>query len=382
MKIKTLIAYFIFTCAISSCIQDEALNSEAAIDVCSGDDVQLANIDADSKVINVYVNKGADLSKQKLEFTLPQGATIKVNTPITGDTESTYDFSEEPHSRKFTVTSEDGQWQPVYTVNVILAELPTLFKFEELLTTSSEYDTFYEFTPATSQEISKVLQWSSGNPGFKLTGMANSRIDYPTVQVANGFKGKAVKLETRNTGDFGAMVKMYIAAGNLFVGSFEVGQALSNAMKATHFGFPFFYYPLKLEGWYKYKAGANFSSKGEIIEGRKDKCDIYGVLYETDDNVQFLDGSTSLTSPNIVALARNLDALPETDNWKQFSFKFEPKNGKSIDSDKLEKGIYKLAIVFSSSVDGGKFEGAVGSTLYIDKVVIEHTSNPNEYPAN
>lgn len=58
MKIKTLIAYFIFTCAISSCIQDEALNSEAAIDVCSGDDVQLANIDADSKVINVYVNKG------------------------------------------------------------------------------------------------------------------------------------------------------------------------------------------------------------------------------------------------------------------------------------------------------------------------------------
>ena len=25
MKIKTLIAYFIFTCAISSCIQDEAL---------------------------------------------------------------------------------------------------------------------------------------------------------------------------------------------------------------------------------------------------------------------------------------------------------------------------------------------------------------------
>ncbi|EIY60107.1 hypothetical protein HMPREF1069_03745 [Bacteroides ovatus CL02T12C04] len=124
MKIKTLIAYFIFTCAISSCIQDEALNSEAAIDVCSGDDVQLANIDADSKVINVYVNKGADLSKQKLEFTLPQGATIKVNTPITGDTESTYDFSEEPHSRKFTVTSEDGQWQPVYTVNVILAELP------------------------------------------------------------------------------------------------------------------------------------------------------------------------------------------------------------------------------------------------------------------
>lgn len=227
MKIKTLIAYFIFTCAISSCIQDEALNSEAAIDVCSGDDVQLANIDADSKVINVYVNKGADLSKQKLEFIVPEGASIKINDQAAGDTESTYDFSEEPHSRKFTVTSEDGQWKPVYTVNVVLAELPTSFSFEELLP-SNDYDIFYEFQPGTSQEISKVLQWSSGNPGFKLTGMANSKTDYPTVQVANGFRGKGVKLETRDTGSFGAMVKMYIAAGNLFIGIFEVGNALTD----------------------------------------------------------------------------------------------------------------------------------------------------------
>ena len=79
MKIKTLIACFILACAATSCIQDEALNSEAAIDACTGDDVQLANINADSKLINVYVNKGADLSKQKLEFVIPEGATIKIN---------------------------------------------------------------------------------------------------------------------------------------------------------------------------------------------------------------------------------------------------------------------------------------------------------------
>ena len=109
MKIKTLIACFILACAATSCIQDEALNSEAAIDACTGDDVQLANINADSKLINVYVNKGADLSKQKLEFVIPEGATIKINDQVAGDTEATYDFSEEPHSRKFTVTSEDGQ---------------------------------------------------------------------------------------------------------------------------------------------------------------------------------------------------------------------------------------------------------------------------------
>ena len=100
------------------------------------------------------------------------------------------------------------------------------------------------------------------------------------------------------------MVKMYIAAGNLFVGSFEVGQALNNAMKATRFGFPFFYYPQTIRGFYKYKAGDKFTSNGAVVEGRQDHCDIYGVLYETDENVDFLDGSTSLTSPNIISLAR------------------------------------------------------------------------------
>ena len=369
MKIKTLIAYFIFTCAISSCIQDEALNSEAAIDVCSGDDVQLANIDADSKVINVYVNKGADLSKQKLKFTLPQGATIKVNTPIAGDTESTYDFSEEPHSRKFTVTSEDGQWQPVYTVNVILAELPTLFKFEELLTTSSEYDTFYEFTPATSQEISKVLQWSSGNPGFKLTGMANSKTDYPTVQIANGFRGKGVKLETRDTGSFGASVKMYIAAGNLFIGTFEVGNALANPRKATNFGFQFDKRPKTLKGHYKFKAGDVYSAEGKPQEGVRDKCDIYAVMYEAENNSVMLNGDDVFTSDKLVSLARiKPEDVVESDQWTDFEIPFEPVKGRVIDDTKLKNGEYKLGIVFSSSVDGAYFKGAVGSTLYVDEV--------------
>ena len=45
MQIKTLIACFILACAATSCIQDEALNSEAAIDACVGNDIQQAAID-------------------------------------------------------------------------------------------------------------------------------------------------------------------------------------------------------------------------------------------------------------------------------------------------------------------------------------------------
>ena len=378
MKIKSVIAGIMLCLAVTSCIQNEALNVEAAIDGCSGSDIQQCLIDPNEFTEQLYASRAADPSKININFNLPAGASIVPVQRFTEDGINTYSFKDE-NPRLFKVTSEDGAFSAIYTIRLWQTEMPFTYDFETL-SSDNPYHKFTEDNPS-SGTIIRRLELASGNPGFELTKMAKAPDGYPTVQVNGGVDGgKCVKLETKDTGSFGSMVKMYIAAGNLFIGSFEVGQALSgNAMKATHFGFPFFYYPLRLEGWYKYKAGPTFSSKGKPVEGRKDECDIYGVLYETDDNVQFLDGSTSLNSPNIVALARNIKELPETDIWKQFNFKFEPQNGKSIDPDKLGKGIYKLAIVFSSSVDGAKFEGAVGSTLYIDKVTIAHTSNPDEY---
>ena len=381
MKIKSVIAGIMLCLAVTSCIQNEALNVEAAIDGCSGSDIQQCLIDPNEFTVQLYASRAADPSKININFNLPAGASIVPVQRFTEDGINTYNFKDE-NPRLFKVTSEDGAFSATYTIRLWQTEMPFTYDFETL-SSDNPYHKFTEDNPS-SGTIIRRLELASGNPGFELTKMAKAPDGYPTVQVNGGVDGgKCVKLETKDTGSFGSIVKMYIAAGNLFIGSFEVGQALSgNAMKATHFGFPFFYYPLRLEGWYKYKAGPTFSSKGKPVEGRKDECDIYGVLYETDDNVQFLDGSTSLNSPNIVALAQNIKELPETDIWKQFNFKFEPQNGKSIDPDKLGKGIYKLAIVFSSSVDGAKFEGAVGSTLYIDKVTIAHTSNPDEYPAN
>lgn len=378
MKIKSVIAGIMLCLAVTSCIQNEALNVEAAIDGCSGSDIQQCLIDPNEFTVQLYASRAANPSKININFNLPAGASIVPVQRFTEDGINTYNFKDE-NPRLFKVTSEDGAFSAIYTIRLWQTEMPFTYDFETL-SSDNPYHKFTEDNPS-SGTIIRRLELASGNPGFELTKMAKAPDGYPTVQVNGGVDGgKCVKLETKDTGSFGSMVKMYIAAGNLFIGSFEVGQALSgNAMKATHFGFPFFYYPLRLEGWYKYKAGPTFSSKGKPVEGRKDECDIYGVLYETDDNVQFLDGSTSLNSPNIVALARNIKELPETDIWKQFNFKFEPQNGKSIDPDKLGKGIYKLAIVFSSSVDGAKFEGAVGSTLYIDKVTIAHTSNPDEY---
>lgn len=370
MNFKKWTTALMLALAVSSCIQDEALNSEAAIDACTGIDVQLAHINSDSKEINIYVHKGADLSKQQLLFTLPFGATLRANEHFPNDILNNYDFSNESHTRTFTVTSEDEEWTSTYTVKVIPAEIPETFHFEELLPSAGiEYDIFYEFEPSTSTNVSSVVQWSSGNPGYKLTGMAGNRTDYPTQQITDGYRGKGVKLTTCDTGSFGAVVNMYIAAGNLFIGSFDLANALKDPLRATKFGIQYYKRPVALKGYFKFKAGEVYTDKGKVQEGKKDRFDIYAVLYEANENSFMLDGSNSLNAPNIISLARisEKDAV-ETEEWTEFDLPFEIMDGKKIDKAKLQNGKYKLSIVLSSSIDGAYFKGAVGSTLYVDEL--------------
>lgn len=370
MNFKKWTTALMLTLTVSSCIQDEALNSEAAIDACTGTDVQLAHINSDSKEINIYVHKGADLSKQQLLFTLSAGATLSANEHSPNDILNNYDFNNETHSRTFTVTSEDGEWSATYTVKIIPTEVPDSFHFEELLpSNNTEYDIFYEFEPGTSTSASRVLQWSSGNPGFKLTGMADERTGYPTQQITDGYRGKGLKLTTSDTGSFGAMVKMYIAAGNLFIGSFDLANALKDPLRSTKFGIQYYKRPVALKGYFKFKAGEVYTDEGVVKKDIKDRFDIYGILYEANENSFMLDGSNSLTSGNIVAKAQisEEDAI-ETDEWTPFNLPFETMDGKEIDETKLQNGKYKLSIVLSSSVKGAYFKGAVGSTLYVDEL--------------
>lgn len=356
------------TLTLSGCIQEEALNSEAAIDQCTGPEVQLASIDAINKTVNIYISRSTDLSQLKLIFTLPDGATITADTQESGDNPPIYDFSTN-NNRKFTVTSEDQQWKTTYVLSTIMSELPTVYHFDDLKdAATTPYHTFMEFQSRTSTSDYRVMEWSSGNQGYNLTGMANTPMDYPTVQASNGVNRYCAKLETKNTGSLGAMVGMHIAAGNLFIGSFNV-ESLADAAKNTKFGYPFYQIPKELKGYYKYKRGENFQEGKNIVPGRLDYCDIYGIMYETDDQVQLLDGTNSLTSDHLVLMARIApESYAETDEWTPFSLTFEPVNGKSVDPVKLKEGKYKLSIVFSSSVEGASFNGAVGSTLYIDEV--------------
>lgn len=380
MKLKNLFAGIgLVSLLLTSCIQDEALNKEAAIDGCTGENIQQATINPENHTIQLFVSGGTDMSKIEIHFVLPKGVALLPVTQEARDQIPFYDFSQ-TNPRQFKVVSEDGAYSATYAITIWKTQLPLKYSFENL-SASHPFHIFYEDQKNSEGTTSLRLEWASGNRGYKLTGMAKLPEQYPTVQVNGGVDGgKAVKLETCDTGNFGDKVHMYIAAGNLFIGSFSELDALIDARKATKFGFPFFQEPLKLEGWYKFKRGTTFEENGQPVNEKKDECDIYGVLYEVDENFTTLDGSNALTSDRIVSMARynlkaadrlpagNSEFLPETDTWSKFSFPFEARNGKTIDADRLKKGGYKLAIVFSSSVEGAFFKGAIGSTLYVDEV--------------
>ena len=186
-----------------------------------------------------------------------------------------------------------------------------------------------------------------------------------------GYEGKGVKLVTRSTGPFGQMVKLPLAAGNLFLGTFDMSIALKEPRMATGFGLPFDKKPKTFTGYYKYTPGEKFQNKDEsIVEGKVDEASVYAILYRNHDaegNPVVLNGDNVQSSPQIVAKAIATDIVP-TDTWTQFTVDFS--YIEEFNLDLLENRGYNLAIVFSSSADGAFFQGAIGSTLCIDNVQI------------
>lgn len=349
---------------LDSCIRPEAPNAEA--DILS---VEVEGLTPREKplitntAIKIEAEPWVDRSAVALSFKLTPGATI---SPASG---SKQDFT---RPVTYTVTSEDKQWTKEYTVTIASSRpAPGHFDFE----TVSRYkkrdtgdELFYEFV------ISDGLKWSSPNEGFMLSLALDPSCDpkdpsvYPVTQDQSGYRGKCAKLVTLSTGSFGAMFSKPIAPGTLFLGDFNVNEAMSNHLRTTLFGIPESRKPLMLTGYYKYKSGDKLTDKdSKEIAGKRDLPAIYAVFFETDKETPYLDGGNVLTSPNIVLTAQLKDPK-ESDKWIHFELPFEPVEGKSIDPAKLKDGRYKLTIVMTSSRDGANFVGAIGSTLLVDEM--------------
>ncbi len=314
-------------------------------------------------VITFAVRGDADVSALSPEFTLSPGATVN---PASG---STHDFGHGPVT--YTVTSEDGKWQRRYRVNVV----PTMITVADTLRYDFEH---FELEPATQRyyiwhntqpDGTLGNDWATANPGYRISMSTAQPEDYPTTPLLQGYDGAAVCLRTSDTGPFGKMANKRLAAGNMFLGTFDIRIAMSDHLHATRFGLPFTSRPDRFTGYYTYQPGPTVQDfYGNPIAGRTDSADVYAVFYRNHDaagNEVVLYGDNVLSSDLIVAVA-DLGYVAPTTQWTAWDVKFVYK--KEIDEQVLANRGYSLAIVFSSSSAGGDFIGAIGSRLCVDKV--------------
>ncbi len=386
MKGKILAAVLMCTSAtLTSCFKDEPLNAECDIEQAyihtdhpetmffrAAD--TLVNVLTSERDIKFKVLPEADITAVAPQFRTTEGATVTANDGKPLDTPR--DFSK-GKGAIYTVTSQDGRWSKAYTVTMGVRTFDEFsdLDFENVRLTSKEcYRPYYEWVEKASDGY-ELDCWATGNPGFDVSmgeegdGNHVTADQFPTVSIADGHTGKGVKLTTCDTGYFGALMNMRIAAGNLFLGKFDLDNALTQTLKATMFGVPVSKKPLSFSGYYKYKPGKDFQNRaGEIQKGMTDKGDIYAVIYRnTDSNGKAvtLDGENVRTSSLIVGTAV-LDEVRATDQWTGFHVDFTYST--PLDPSVLARHGYSLAIVFTSSYKGAQFEGALGSTLCIDDV--------------
>ena len=316
-------------------------------------------------VISFTVRSDADVSALAPVFTLSQGATVE---PASG---SMHDFSKGPVL--YTVTSQDGKWQRRYSVSVV----PTSFTVADTLRFNFEH---YELETGTGRQCFYVWHntladgtlgndWSTANDGFRISMSTAKPMEYPSTPLLEGYDGAAVCLMTKDTGPFGKMANKRLAAGNMFLGTFDIRIAMSDHLHATRFGIPFTARPERFTGYYTYEPGPTVQDfYGNPIAGRTDSASVYAVFYRNHDaagNETVLYGDNILSSELIVAIA-NMGYVTPTTQWMPWDVKFEYRE--EVDEKLLEARGYSHAIVFSSSASGGDFIGAIGSRLCIDKV--------------
>lgn len=356
----------------SSCIKDEPLNAECDLEqVTLHTDVpaqvffnatdSVRTVLSTDSVVTVPVRTAAPLDAVTPIFTVTPGAAVSLVET---------DISASCAEWRIKVTSEDGKWHRNYALRLVptsrtVADTLT-FDFEhfELESKTQKYYVWHNVRP----DGTLADDWATANGGFQLSMGSALPDEYPTVPI-EGMDGYAVQLRTCDTGPFGVMVNKRLAAGNMFLGTFDITSALRNPMQATCFGVAFDMTPVKFIGYYRYQPGEKYQDRdGNEMAGVTDSASIYSVLYlnhDAEGNAMTLHGDDVLTHSNLVAVAK-LNPVKATSEWTRFEVDFV--YSKDIDQQLLADMGYNLAIVLSSSNEGDKFKGAIGSTLQVDRL--------------
>ncbi|KAA6301278.1 MAG: hypothetical protein EZS26_002587 [Candidatus Ordinivivax streblomastigis] len=364
-KKNCLILLIFLSILMMSCIQEAPLNPEADILIFSYPQQEMRHV---SEIYNdqivVYPNAGVDINKLAYTITVTSGATNKAIPKATVNDTVFY----------IQVTSEDKQHSKTYSIIQVGDTFPPVFTFDQWTRYSANF--LYE------NPKDKGFQWFTSNNGAA-TAFSNKirpADEYPVRQVSGrGGTGSAVAMVTmQGPGRVLGIKYIPCLAGSTYLGGFNLLNGLSDPLSSTLFGLPFNNgKPEKLTGYYQYTEGKGpyisvKSTHESLIEpDRKDSCNIYAILFESDANVPFLNGNTIASSPNIVARAQisSAEQCPTSGtDFHRFEAAFVYR--KPFEWNKLRNNQYKITIVFSSAVRGDYYEGRIGNTLTVDDVEV------------
>ena len=343
----------------NSCIREEAPNMEADIEsvtIANAENLLQTEPVVDGNNITFRMKTFSGSYKFAPIFNLSNGATI---SPANG---TELDFT---LPQTYTVTSQDGAWSRQYTISFITDAnaFVTNYSFENAEEDgASHYQKFYELLNSGQ----KLYNWSSGNEGYSFVNSGGSADTYPTLQIADGYRGKGIRMITRDTGFLGRMFGSPLAAGSAFLGYFQFAYP---AIKSTKFGIPYTLNkaPKAITGYFKYTAGNRLTKTDRTSTLTRDAWNAYAILFEKRNTNNYLLGDHNFADARMVSVAKlKNEHRIETSQWTRFEIPFELVSGKSFDPTKE----YMFTIVFTSSIEGDKYNGAVGSTLDIDEVQI------------
>lgn len=338
----------------TSCIKEEELDTDADIlEAYIPQEYLKTDPIITNTSVEFRVKSNIDLTKQSPIFIISPNASID---PING---TVRDYTT---AQTAVVTAQDPRWKKTYTITFNIDELSTVYRFNQAeLTDKDRYYRFYTIGSTGD----KIYDWASGNSGYVTVAGNKTPNEYPTAIAEGRTGGLAAKMQTVYTSSFAAATGNPIAAGNLFLGSFKTN--LLNTLKSTKFGLPYTgELPKYVRSYYKYTAGPEVRNQDfEIVPGAKDSFDIYAIIFESRAKDNYLYGDHDFSDPRNIAIARiPASERLETTSWREVNFPFELVPGKTFEPNKE----YMLAIVMSSSIDGAKFTGAIGSTLIVDDI--------------
>ncbi|PID90517.1 MAG: hypothetical protein CSA97_02450 [Bacteroidetes bacterium] len=324
-------------------VVDKRLNYEAAL--VSFRFEELADDACTMQGTNIRFEPGnADPGHLTPMFEVSTGASYElVENGVTSD------FSK---ARKLKVTSEDKSMTVTYTIARTSRGLK--FDFERWESKFSGDLRYYLPLPSG--------YWSSANVGlYRAKKLFHRPKEYPVTRSDRNPHGGqyCARMETVELNVAGRP----LAAGALYLGSFDAGVALSDPNSAPHFGIAWPVAnarPTRFKGWFKYRPGAQMIDEDGNALNASDQPRIRAIFYYgavlTAKEVG--EGSERIVSEAI------LPSPGSADEWTYFDIPFEARHA-LVSGQSLN-----YSIILSPSKDGAQSKGAIGSVLEVDDLEV------------